>query len=274
MSRIIVAMASGESRLPDARIAPPAAAARTGARPALRRVQRAGLGDRSDSDRPAVHRAGRSGGRRRSAPPRWRSAASPSVLQSIERLLAVMGDRSRRDYVRAVRSARAMAPRFAGIVHRWTRGRRPRRAALGAAADARPLGLDRGVLRRGPRRRTPPTSVRRSTASRARALALDLRAAYGRVPARPGVGYFFPRPSSGQRLQAAEPVPALDGPARRARPRRLDARVPRPSSSCRSTRTSSASGRCLRLTRYTSPGWKMARDITASLRAARPRRIR
>jgi uncharacterized protein (TIGR02757 family) len=26
-------------------------------------------------------------------------------------------------------------------------------------------------------------------------------------------------------------------------------------------------GRCLRLTRYTSPGWKMAADITASLRA-------
>ena len=31
-------------------------------------------------------------------------------------------------------------------------------------------------------------------------------------------------------------------------------------------------GRCLRLTRYTSPGWRMARDITASLRAARSRR--
>ncbi len=29
-------------------------------------------------------------------------------------------------------------------------------------------------------------------------------------------------------------------------------------------------GRCLRLTRYTSPGWRMARDITASLRALDP----
>jgi uncharacterized protein (TIGR02757 family) len=29
-------------------------------------------------------------------------------------------------------------------------------------------------------------------------------------------------------------------------------------------------GRCLRLTRYTSPGWKMAADITASLRALNP----
>ena len=27
-------------------------------------------------------------------------------------------------------------------------------------------------------------------------------------------------------------------------------------------------GRCLRLTRYTSPGWRMAADITASLRAS------
>jgi hypothetical protein len=29
-------------------------------------------------------------------------------------------------------------------------------------------------------------------------------------------------------------------------------------------------GRCLRLTRYTSPGWKMAAEITASLRAINP----
>src|SRR4029077_6123006 len=30
-------------------------------------------------------------------------------------------------------------------------------------------------------------------------------------------------------------------------------------------------GRCLQLTRYTSPGWKMARDITASLKLIDPR---
>ena len=29
-------------------------------------------------------------------------------------------------------------------------------------------------------------------------------------------------------------------------------------------------GRCLRLTRYASPGWKMAADITAALRALDP----
>jgi uncharacterized protein (TIGR02757 family) len=29
-------------------------------------------------------------------------------------------------------------------------------------------------------------------------------------------------------------------------------------------------GRCLRLTRYTSPGWKMAAEITSSLRALHP----
>jgi uncharacterized protein (TIGR02757 family) len=29
-------------------------------------------------------------------------------------------------------------------------------------------------------------------------------------------------------------------------------------------------GRCLRLTTYTSPGWRMARDITASLRRLDP----
>ena len=30
-------------------------------------------------------------------------------------------------------------------------------------------------------------------------------------------------------------------------------------------------GRCLKLTAYTSPGWRMARDITASLRALDPK---
>ena len=82
------------------------------------------------------------------------------------------------------------------------------------------------LLRRGPRRpggdrhRAP-----RSTASRRRALALDLRAAYGRVPARPGRLLLLPAPVERQRLQAAEPVPALDGAPRRARSRRLDARA-------------------------------------------------
>jgi uncharacterized protein (TIGR02757 family) len=102
-----------------------------------------------------------------------------------------------------------------------------------------------------------------------RALALDVRRAYGRVPRRPGVCYFFPRPSAGSAckrlnlflrwmtrsdeidLGAWTRVPAskLIVP--------LDTHVIR-------------LGRCLRLTRYVSPGWKMAADITASLRRLDP----
>jgi len=102
-----------------------------------------------------------------------------------------------------------------------------------------------------------------------RALALDIRKAYGRQPRRPGVCYFFPRPSAGsacKRLNlflrwmvrrdevdlgvwTSVPASKLIVP--------LDTHVIR-------------LGRCLRLTRYTSPGWRMAADITASLRALNP----
>jgi uncharacterized protein (TIGR02757 family) len=99
-----------------------------------------------------------------------------------------------------------------------------------------------------------------------RALALDLRQAYGKVPARAGVCYFFPRPSAGSackrlnlflrwmirddeidlgvwtRVPAAKLVVPLDTHILRL-------------------------GKCLRLPRYNSAGWKMAADITASLRA-------
>jgi uncharacterized protein (TIGR02757 family) len=102
-----------------------------------------------------------------------------------------------------------------------------------------------------------------------RALALDMGRAYGRQPRRPGVCYFFPRPSAGSAckrlnlflrwmvrrdevdLGVWKSVPA----AKLIVP--LDTHVIR-------------LGRCLRLTRYTSPGWRMAADITASLRALNP----
>jgi uncharacterized protein (TIGR02757 family) len=104
-----------------------------------------------------------------------------------------------------------------------------------------------------------------------RALALDLRRAYGRraLPGRPGVCYFFPRPSAGSACKRLNlflrwmvrsdeidlgvwtQVPA----ARLIVP--LDTHVIR-------------LGHCLRLTRYASAGWKMAADITATLRALDP----
>ena len=98
-----------------------------------------------------------------------------------------------------------------------------------------------------------------------RALALDLRGAYGRVPRVPGVRYFFPRPSSGSackrlnlflrwmvRRDALDPGGwSLPSPAALIVP--LDTHVIRV-------------GQCLGLTRYRSPGWRMAEEITASLR--------
>ncbi len=100
----------------------------------------------------------------------------------------------------------------------------------------------------------------------ARVLRLDMRAAYGRVPRAPGVRYFFPRPSGGSackrlnlflrwmvRRDAIDPGGwSCLAPAALVVP--LDTHVIRV-------------GRCLRLTRYRSPGWRMAAEITASLRA-------
>jgi len=102
-----------------------------------------------------------------------------------------------------------------------------------------------------------------------RARALDVRRVYGRMRSRAGVWYFFPRPSTGSackrlnlylrwmvRCDAIDlgvwrfvPASALVVP--------LDTHVIRV-------------GRCLGLTRYRSPGWRMAADITASLRRLNP----
>ncbi len=113
------------------------------------------------------------------------------------------------------------------------------------------------------------TSAARSTASRARALAVDVRPVYGRVPKRAGVCYFFPRPSAGSAckrlnlfLRWMVRSDEVDlGVWRSVRPGQLI--VPLDTHIIRLAR-------CLRLTRYTSPGWKMAADITARLRALDP----
>jgi uncharacterized protein (TIGR02757 family) len=98
-----------------------------------------------------------------------------------------------------------------------------------------------------------------------RALAFDLRPAYGRLPARPGVCYFFPRPSAGRACKRLNLYlrwmvrrDAVDlGVWTRVRPGQLI--VPLDTHVIRL-------GRCLRLTTYTSPGWRMAADITEALR--------
>jgi uncharacterized protein (TIGR02757 family) len=99
-----------------------------------------------------------------------------------------------------------------------------------------------------------------------RALQTDLTRAYGRLPARPGVCYFFPRPSAGSACKRLNlflrwmvrrdtidlGTWTLLSPSRLIIP--LDTHVIR-------------LGRCLRLTRYSTPNWKMAAEITTSLRS-------
>ncbi len=106
-----------------------------------------------------------------------------------------------------------------------------------------------------------------------RALALDLNAVYGRKRPQPGVAYFFSRPSSGGACKRLNLFlrwmvrhDRVDlGVWSRVRPAQLI--VPLDTHVIRV-------GQCLRLTRYKSAGWRMAADITASLRAARSGRSR
>ena len=193
-----------------------------------------------------------------------------SVLQSIERLLAIMGNRPAA-YTRAFDPARDGGA-FDGFVHRWTR----ERDLVALVWLVRQMFDRSGSIERffAEGDRPGDADIERALDSfSTRALALDLRSAYGRrqrpTKGRPGVGYFFPSPSSGSAckrmnlfLRWMVRKDELDlgvwssvDPARLVVP--LDTHVIRV-------------GRCLRLTRYTSPGWRMARDITASLRLLDP----
>jgi len=189
-----------------------------------------------------------------------------SVLQSIERVLAVMGPQPAA-FVRAF-DPRRDGPAFGGIVHRWTR-----EADIVALLWLMRQMIDRAGSIEGfflehydPRADDVEGALDRFST---RATALDLKAAYGRVPKRPGVGYFFPRPSAGSGCKRLNLFlrwmvrrDALDlGVWRRVSPAKLI--VPLDTHVIRV-------GRCLRLTEYTSPGWRMARDITASLRGLDP----
>jgi uncharacterized protein (TIGR02757 family) len=189
-----------------------------------------------------------------------------SVLQSIERVLAVIGP-APAAYVRRFEPRRD-APAFAGIVHRWTR-----EADIVAMLWLLRQMIDRagsveGFFLAGYDPGADDIADALDSFS-ARAMALDLKAAYGRVPKRPGVGYFFPRPSAGSGCKRLNLFlrwmvrrDALDlGVWTRVPPAKLI--VPLDTHVIRV-------GRCLRLTTYTSPGWRMARDITASLRKIDP----
>lgn len=190
-----------------------------------------------------------------------------SVLNTVETLARILGPEPA-TYVRRF-DPKAPHPELRAMVHRWTRG-----ADIVALLWLLRQMMDRsgsieGFFREGYEPDATDIGGALDSFSR-RAMALDLKAVYGRrVPARTGVGYFFPRPSAGSGCKRLNLF--LRWMVRRDEvdlgvwttiPRGklivpLDTHVIR-------------LGRCLRLTKYTSPGWRMASDITASLRAIDP----
>ena len=189
-----------------------------------------------------------------------------SVINSIRTLFAIMGPHPAA-FVREFDPG-AAHPELRQMVHRWTRGvdlvallwiLRQMLERHGSLEAFFVEGLAEGHEDVGPALDSFST----------RALALDLRRAYGRVPKRAGVCYFFPRPSAGSACKRLNlflrwmvrsdeidlgvwtrvPASKLIVP--------LDTHVIR-------------LGHCLRLTKYSSAGWKMAADITATLRALDP----
>lgn len=185
-----------------------------------------------------------------------------SILQSLESLLEVMGPRPARfvQEFEPVRDGRALA----SLGHRWIRGVDLVALLWVLRQMIARAGSIEGFFAGGHPAEAVTVAEALESFSR-RALALDLTAAYGRVPARPGVAYFFSRPSTGgacKRLNLflrwmvrADRVDV--GHWTHVRPSQLviplDTHVIRV-------------GRCLRLTRRVTPGWRMAAEITTVLR--------
>jgi uncharacterized protein (TIGR02757 family) len=189
-----------------------------------------------------------------------------SVLNSIEGLLEVMGA-SPAAYVRAFEPARDRRT-LDHLVHRWTRGidlaallwiLRQMLDSHGSIESFFVADMDSGAD-------TIETAL--DDFSR-RACALDRSAVYGRTKRTPGVAYFFARPTSGGAckrlnlfLRWMVRQDRVDlGVWRHVRPSQLI--VPLDTHVIRV-------GRCLGLTQYASPGWRMAADITRSLRRFDP----
>lgn len=189
-----------------------------------------------------------------------------SIMKSIERFLAAMGP-SPAAFVRAFEPARdgeALRP----MIHRWTRGDDfvalvwVLKAMLDRAGSIERFfleGCDESAADLGPAIESFSSRVRE----------IDLRPACRRRAPRPGVHYFFPSPSTGSACKRMNlflrwmvrsdriDLGVWSGVPRSRLVVPLDTHVVRV-------------GRCLGLTRYSSPGWRMAVDITRALREIDP----
>lgn len=203
-----------------------------------------------------------------------------SVLASLEGLLGALGRRPAR-FVRAF-DPRRHAVRLARLGHRWTRGEDLAALLLVLRHMLREHGSIEACFAAGLAPGASDVTGALEAFSR-RALAIDVAEAYrptraaaspALAPARrpgqrPGVAFFFPRPSAGSackrlnlflrwmvRRDAVDPGGwTAVSPSQLIVP--LDVHVVRV-------------GRCLGLTRYRSPSWRMAAEITASLRRLDP----
>jgi uncharacterized protein (TIGR02757 family) len=186
-----------------------------------------------------------------------------SVLSSIDRVLSVLGDRPGR-VVRELDVERTRAA-LGDFVHRWIRARDMVALLIVLERMLAQSGSIEAFFAEGldPAAADVTSALERFST---RAVAIDVSRAYGRARPRPGVAYFFSRPSSGGackrlnlflrwmvRRDGVDP-----GGWTRVPPRQLV--VPLDTHVIRV-------GQCLGLTRFRSPGWRMAADITRSLRA-------
>jgi uncharacterized protein (TIGR02757 family) len=189
-----------------------------------------------------------------------------SVMASVEAMCKVLG-RSPASFVQAFDPARHGAP-LRPLVHRWTRGAdfvallwilRRLIEESGSLEQSFADGLSSGAV--------DVKSAIESFSTRVRAI--DLRPAYGRVPRKPGVYYFFARPSTGAACKRLNLFlrwmvrhDAID-PGGWTAIHSSQLVVPLDTHTIRV-------GRCLRLTRRVTPGWQMASEITAGLRRFDP----
>jgi uncharacterized protein (TIGR02757 family) len=189
-----------------------------------------------------------------------------SVLNSIGALFSIVGAHPA-TFVREFEPERASAA-MRDLVHRWIRGDDLVALLWILRQMLERSGSIEGFFLEGVQGDDEDIGSALDSFSN-RALALDIRRAYGRRPQRPGVCYFFPRPSTGSACKRLNLFlrwmvrnDEIDlGVWTRVPPSKLI--VPLDTHVIRL-------GRCLRLTRYASPGWRMAADVTASLRALNP----
>ena len=189
-----------------------------------------------------------------------------SVLNSIEGMLKVMGP-SPAAFVRQFDPVRDRQC-FRHLVHRWTNG-----ADFAALVWVLHQMLARsGSIEAFFAEGLAADAVDVSDALESfstRALALDVAAIYGRRRPRPGVAYFFSRPSSGGACKRLNLYLRW-----MVRNDRVDLGVwtgVKPSQLIVPLDTHIIRvGSCLRLTTKKSPGWRMAADLTASLRELDP----